>query len=149
MSENFDEELMCVWAKKREANGQFFWLPLKQHLEDTANVIEHLWDRWFSKGQRDFISAGITSKSQNSLDGEKQQQKNNAKTAKKLAIFLAAIHDIGKATPAFCTRKGFSNSPDLDSTRYRQRYRWSGAGGRRLCVPVSGRQEESLCGCVT
>lgn len=115
MSEKFDEELMCIWAKKREANGQFFWLPLKQHLEDTANVIEHLWDRWLSKGQRDFISAGITSKSQNSLDGEKQHQKNNAKTAKKLAIFLAAIHDIGKATPAFCTRKGFSNSPDLDS----------------------------------
>lgn len=115
MSENFDEELMCIWAKKREANGQFFWLPLKQHLEDTANVIEHLWDRWISKGQRDFISAGITSKSQNSLDGEEQQQKNNAKTAKKLAIFLAAIHDIGKATPAFCTKKGYANSPSLDS----------------------------------
>ena len=115
MSEIFDEELMCIWAKKREANGQFFWLPLKQHLEDTANVIENLWDRWLSEGQRDFISAGITSTSQNSLDGEEQQQKNNAKTAKKLAIFLAAIHDIGKATPAFCTKKGFSNSPDLDS----------------------------------
>lgn len=115
MSENFDEELMCIWAKKREANGQFFWLPLKQHLEDTANVIEHLWDCWLSKGQRDFISAGITSKSQNSLDGEEQQQKNNAKTAKKLAIFLAAIHDIGKATPAFCTKKGYANSPYLDS----------------------------------
>lgn len=115
MSENFDEELMCVWAKKRETHGQFFWLPLKQHLEDTANVIEHLWDRWLSEGQRNFISAGITSSSQNSLNGEEQQQKNNAKTAKNLAIFLAAIHDIGKATPAFCTKKGYVNSPDLDS----------------------------------
>lgn len=115
MSKNFDKELMCIWAKKREANGQFFWLPLKQHLEDTANVIEHLWDRWLSEGQRNFISAGVTSTSQNSLDEEEQQQKNNAKTAKKLAIFLAAIHDIGKATPAFCTKKGFANSPDLDS----------------------------------
>lgn len=114
MSENFDEKLMCIWAKKRETNGQFFWLPLKQHLEDTANVIEHLWDRWLSEGQRNFISAGITSTSQNSLDGEEPQQKNNVKTAKNLAIFLAAIHDIGKATPAFCTKKGYVNSPDLD-----------------------------------
>ena len=115
MSENFDEGLMCIWAKKRETNGQFFWLPLKQHLEDTANVIEHLWCRWLSEGQRNFISAGITSSSQISFDGEEQQQKNNAKTAKNLAIFLAAIHDIGKATPAFCAKKGFANSPYLDS----------------------------------
>lgn len=114
MSENYDKELMCIWAKKRETKGQFFWLPLKQHLEDTANVIEHLWGRWLSEGQRNFISAGITSSSQISFDGEEQQQKNNAKTAKNLAIFLAAVHDIGKATPAFCTKKGFSNSPDLD-----------------------------------
>lgn len=70
MSENFDEGLMCIWAKKRETNGQFFWLPLKQHLEDTANVIEHLWCRWLSEGQRNFISAGITSSSQISFDGE-------------------------------------------------------------------------------
>lgn len=115
MSENFDEELMCIWAKKREANGQFFWLPLKQHLEDTANVIEFLWNRWLSEGQRNFISAGITSSSQISFGEEQKQQKNNTKTAKNLAIFLAAIHDIGKATPAFCTKKGYVNSPDLDS----------------------------------
>ena len=24
-------------------------------------------------------------------------------------------HDIGKATPAFCTKKGLANTPDLDS----------------------------------
>lgn len=114
MSGNYDEELMCIWAKKRETNEQFFWLPLKQHLEDTANVIELLWNRWLSDGQRNFISAGITTSSQLSFDEAERQQKNNAKTAKNLAIFLAAIHDIGKATPAFCTKKGFSNSPDLD-----------------------------------
>lgn len=115
MSENFDEGSMCIWAKKRETKGQFFWLPLKQHLEDTANVIELLWNRWLSEGQRNFISAGITSSSQISFNEEKKQQNYNSKTAKNLAIFLAAIHDIGKATPAFCTKKGFSNSPDLDS----------------------------------
>lgn len=115
MSENDYEELMCIWAKKRETKGQFFWLPLKQHLEDTANVIELLWDRWLSEGQRNFISAGITTLSQISFDEAERQQKNNAKIAKNLAIFLAAIHDIGKATPAFCTKKGFSSSQDLDS----------------------------------
>lgn len=115
MSKNFDEELMCIWAKKREANGQFFWLPLKQHLEDAANVIEHLWDRWLNDGERNFISAGITSTSQSPLNEGGQKQKNNEKTAKNLSIFLAAVHDIGKATPAFSTKKGFSNSPYLDS----------------------------------
>lgn len=115
MSEIFNEKLMCVWAKKRETHGQFFWLPLKQHLEDTANVIECLWDRWLSEGQRSFISAGITSSSKISFDEEKKQQKHNAKTAKNLAIFLAAVHDIGKATPVFCTKKGFANSTYLDS----------------------------------
>ena len=24
-----------LWAKKKEENGRFFWLPLSQHLEDT------------------------------------------------------------------------------------------------------------------
>ena len=115
MSKKFDEGLMCIWAKKRETKGQFFWLPLRQHLEDTASAIELLWDRWLSDGQRNFISSGITSSSQISFGEEKKQQENNAKTAKNLAIFLAAIHDIGKATPAFCTKKGFSNSPYLDS----------------------------------
>lgn len=115
MSENDYEELMCIWAKKSETKGQFFWLPLKQHLEDTANVIEFLWNRWLSEGQRNFISAGITTSSQISFDEAKRQQKNNAKIAKNLAIFLAAIHDIGKATPAFCTKKGLANTPDLDS----------------------------------
>lgn len=115
MSENYDKELMCIWAKKRETKGQFFWLPLKQHLEDTANIIELLWNRWLSEGQRNFISAGITTSSQISFDEAERQQKNNAKTAKNLAIFLAAIHDIGKATPAFCTKKGFANSPFSDS----------------------------------
>lgn len=115
MYENYDEELMCIWAKKREAKGRFFWLPLKQHLEDTANVMEHIWDRWLSDGQRNFISDAITSSSQSPLNEDGQKQKNNAKTAKNLAIFLATVHDIGKATPAFSTKKGFANSPDLDS----------------------------------
>ena len=115
MSDNIDKELLCIWAKKRETKGQFFWLPLRQHLEDTANVIELLWDRWLSEGQRHFISAGIINSSQISFHEAEQQKKTNAKTAKNAAIFLAAIHDIGKATPAFCTKKGFLNSPDLDS----------------------------------
>ncbi len=28
------------WAKKREEKGQFLWLPLMQHLEDTKNVAD-------------------------------------------------------------------------------------------------------------
>src|SRR3712207_8667168 len=35
-------------------------------------------------------------------------------SAKKLIKFIALVHDIGKATPAFQTKEGFINSVDLD-----------------------------------
>ena len=34
--------------------------------------------------------------------------------ARRLACFLAGIHDFGKCTPAFQTQKGYQNSQDLD-----------------------------------
>lgn len=94
-----------IWAKKGEREGRFYWLPLKQHLEDTKNVTEFLWDRWLCEGQKSLIARSI-----NVLEKEC----DNAIIAKKTALFLAAIHDLGKCSPAFCTKKGFGNSPDLE-----------------------------------
>lgn len=90
----------CFWAKKEDKNGMFFWLSLFQHLEDTKNVVGILWDQWLCDGQRKLINTSISSNEKN--DG------------KNLCMFLGAVHDIGKATPAFQAKKSFSNSNDLD-----------------------------------
>lgn len=90
----------CFWAKKEEKKGVLYWLSLYQHLEDTKEIAGLLWEHWLGEGQRKIII--------DSLD-EKTRDR-----AKDLVLFLAAIHDIGKATPVFQIKKGYSNSTDLD-----------------------------------
>jgi len=88
-----------LWAKKKEKDGIFYWLSLKRHLEDTREVMGLLWEHWLSEGQRAYITKSM---------------KVEEDEAKSLAMFIGAIHDIGKATPAFQIQKGFQNSEDLD-----------------------------------
>ena len=88
-----------LWAKKKEKDGIFYWLSLKQHLEDTREIMGLLWEHWLSEGQRIYIA--------NSMKIEED-------AAKSLTMLIGAIHDIGKATPAFQIQKGFQNSEDLD-----------------------------------
>ncbi|WP_314908921.1 CRISPR-associated helicase Cas3' [Oribacterium asaccharolyticum] len=88
-----------LWAKKKEKDGIFYWLSLKQHLEDTREVMGLLWEHWLSEGQRIYIA--------NSMKIEED-------AAKSLTMLIGAIHDIGKATPAFQIQRGFQNSEDLD-----------------------------------
>lgn len=90
------------WAKKREEKGQFLWLPLMQHLEDTKNVAGLLWEHWLGDSQKKVIETSLTSEFREDDSG------------KHLVQFLAAIHDLGKATPAFQCQKGYANSEDLD-----------------------------------
>ena len=75
---------------------------MSQHLEDTKNIIGLLWEHWLSEGQKKLI--------EDSLDSVT----HDGGLGKRLAQFLAAVHDIGKATPAFQTQRGFANSDDLD-----------------------------------
>ncbi|GAA1448853.1 CRISPR-associated helicase/endonuclease Cas3 [Nocardiopsis tropica] len=73
-----------MWAKHdRESDG---WLPLYRHMADSAAVAGKLWDEWLPAQVRDHISAALPQ----GLDD-----------ARILAVWLAATHDIGKATPAF------------------------------------------------
>lgn len=95
---NFSKNL---WAKKQEINRNFEWMPLYMHLSDTKHVSALLWEYWLSESQKDLIINSIE-------DG-------NEDIAKNLVIFLGSVHDIGKATPAFQIKKGFSNSEDLDN----------------------------------
>ncbi|GHE24064.1 CRISPR-associated helicase/endonuclease Cas3 [Streptomyces capillispiralis] len=73
-----------VWAKHdRDTDG---WLPLWRHMEDSAAVAGLLWDRWLPVGVRGLVAEALP-------QGEPD--------ARALAVWLAGVHDIGKATPAF------------------------------------------------
>ena len=95
-----DKLVMSLWAKKEESEGQLYWLSLKQHLLDTMNVSKWLWKYWLSESQRRFCISSLSNP--------------DSKTALNLVAFLGAIHDIGKATPAFQIRKGLRSSNRLD-----------------------------------
>ncbi|MFJ8870798.1 CRISPR-associated helicase Cas3' [Streptomyces sp. NPDC102473] len=76
--------VLRVWAKHdRDSDG---WLPLWRHMEDSAAVAERLWDEWLPLSVRRLIARELP-------DG--------ADDARRLAVWLAGVHDIGKATPAF------------------------------------------------
>ncbi|MDH6521979.1 CRISPR-associated endonuclease/helicase Cas3 [Streptomyces sp. SAI-135] len=73
-----------VWAKHdRDGDG---WMPLWRHMEDSAAVAGFLWDEWLPAGVRALI-AGV-------LPGGEAD-------GRRLALWLAGVHDVGKATPAF------------------------------------------------
>ncbi len=90
----------CFWAKKDEKNSLFYWLPLRQHLEDTKGIAALLWEHYLGDGQRKIIVDALDS--------------SHKEKAKDLLLFLALVHDLGKCTPAFQSKKAYRNSDDLD-----------------------------------
>jgi CRISPR-associated endonuclease/helicase Cas3 len=78
-----------VWAKSLDKNGA--WLPLWRHLDDSADVARHLFDRW--------LAPNVVRLLAEPFDGDRD-------AARVAATFLAGIHDIGKATPAFAIQDG-------------------------------------------
>jgi CRISPR-associated endonuclease/helicase Cas3 len=73
-----------VWAKHdRDSDG---WLPLWRHMADSAAVAGLLWDEWLPESVRTLIAEPLP---------------GGAGDARRLVVWLAAVHDIGKATPAF------------------------------------------------
>lgn len=82
LSERLSDRAKSVWAK---TGGPTEWLPLYQHMIDSALVAERLFDSWLSEQVkhrwRDVGPApGLM---------------------RTVAIFLAGAHDVGKASPAF------------------------------------------------
>ncbi|WP_259878216.1 CRISPR-associated helicase Cas3' [Brachybacterium muris] len=73
----------AVWAKSGDETG---WLALPQHMLDSAGVAGMLWDEWASSLVRDTICRFT------SLD---------AGQGRTLLMWLAGVHDIGKATLTF------------------------------------------------
>lgn len=94
------KKINCLWSKKKQDDAGLYWLPLMQHLIDTMAVMDFLWDEWLGDGQKDLIIRSMN---------DRQREK-----AKEAALFLAAVHDIGKATPAFQLMKSYGHSNDVD-----------------------------------
>ena len=74
-----------LWGKSDYGMGEC-WLPLYVHMADSAGVASRLWDSWVPRSTKEIVARA--------LDG-------NGTLAQSLLVFLAAVHDIGKATPAF------------------------------------------------
>lgn len=64
------------------------WLPLYQHLDDTAAVAGWYWDNHVSGKIKDLIAQPDLSHDE----------------ARSMYVWLAAVHDVGKASPAFAVQ---------------------------------------------
>jgi CRISPR-associated endonuclease/helicase Cas3 len=72
------------------------WLPLHVHLSDSAAVMECLWDEWLPNGTKIIICSDLS-------------------FGRKLAVFSAAAHDIGKAMPGFAQKSELLSGRVIDS----------------------------------
>ena len=77
------------------------WLCLPQHMLDSAGAAQHVWDHWAPRSVREAVGREVGV----SID-----------QAGTLLCWLAAVHDVGKATLVFQrqleTREGFSHFLD-------------------------------------
>ncbi|MFI9627579.1 type I-E CRISPR-associated protein Cse1/CasA [Streptomyces sp. NPDC052042] len=82
-----------AWGKHERATDE--WLPLWRHMADTAAVAERLWDEWIPENVKGLIADPLP---------------QGAADARRLAVYLACVHDIGKASPAFsCQVEGLAH----------------------------------------
>ena len=75
----------AIWGKTNRVDDSE-WLPLYVHMADSAAMATRIWSIWVPQGTKEVIVRDLA--------GEEE-------LAKKLAVFLAGVHDIGKATPVF------------------------------------------------
>ncbi|MFE9575346.1 CRISPR-associated helicase Cas3' [Nocardia sp. NPDC006044] len=78
------EAARSVWAKSPNDAGE--WLPLWQHMDDSADIAGYLFDRWLVPSVVELLAE--------ELGGDRG-------AARCAVRFLAGVHDLGKATPAF------------------------------------------------
>jgi CRISPR-associated helicase Cas3/CRISPR-associated endonuclease Cas3-HD len=83
-AEGLSAAARTVWAKHDRATDG--WLPLWRHMADSGAVAGLLWDHWVPRQVRQVIAEAL-----GGVSGD----------ARRLVVWLATSHDIGKATPAF------------------------------------------------
>lgn len=124
---------LSAWAKTGQDPDDrqkvAFWLPLHQHLADTAGVAAHLVDYWVSPLVLDRIAADLG---------------GSVSAVRTVATWLGAVHDVGKISPAFavqCPRlademrkHGLVADPALAASRERSRARHEVVGQQAVRV---------------
>ncbi|GEA81728.1 CRISPR-associated helicase/endonuclease Cas3 [Cellulomonas uda] len=133
----------AAWAKSWPfVGGVEQWLPLDQHLADSTDVAGLLWDDWLADSVRSLVASAV----------------GDACTARRLVRFLAGVHDVGKASPAFAVqvprladrmvRSGlrFGASVTNDRTALRHEVASAAVIERRLaqCTSLSSSMREQL-----
>jgi len=73
-----------LWAKT-DLYGGDGWLPLYQHMADSAEVARLLWREWVGGAIQRLVIDHV----------------GNEDVAEALVVWMAAAHDLGKATPGF------------------------------------------------
>ena len=128
--EKLSHMAQSFWAKKAK-DGSLFWLPLFAHLADTAAVMQKLWDHWLPEGTRRVIADGS----------------GGADRAAQLALFLAAVHDLGKATPAFQSKSSRYGGPNELDRCIAEQSRATGLPLKpRSAMPYAGKTPHALAG---
>lgn len=84
----------ALWAKLSREKDSDEWLPLYVHMADVAETAKKLWEDWLPYTTKNVIAQSIA----RHFDLPVSECMG---IAKKLLIFLAAAHDVGKAIPAF------------------------------------------------
>ncbi len=75
-----------LWAKTGRNEDRHLHGTLSVHLSDTAEMARMLWRRWLPEATKRYVQ---------------QQLGLGTEEAETLLVWLAAMHDIGKATPSF------------------------------------------------
>ncbi|MFK3984482.1 CRISPR-associated helicase Cas3' [Micromonospora sp. NPDC050397] len=141
------ETACLVWGKAPDL--AFGWMPLWRHLADSADVAGRLWDLWLPSVVKRRIS---------------DQMPGADADGRRLVVWLAGVHDIGKATPAFACQvpplargmqdRGFVFGREVAGDRHRaphataghvvlvdwllEQHGWEGSQAEQLAVVVGG-----------
>lgn len=93
-TEGLSTAASALWAKASRCT-ETSWTPLHVHMCDSAFVCSILWNEWVPANVKSRIAKGVRIK--DLLVDQRQ--------AGTLCTFVAGVHDVGKATPSFQSRR--------------------------------------------
>ncbi|NLB39731.1 MAG: CRISPR-associated endonuclease Cas3'', partial [Clostridiales bacterium] len=105
--QDYSPALQSLWSKKAR-DGSLSWLPLTLHALDCAQVAHRLWHHWLPRNVQMLVAQGLDLPENSSLLGT-----DPLEIAEQTFVFLTAVHDLGKATPAFQTKRASFHASSL------------------------------------